>query len=97
MKSLAYVLLAVSAVAAWPFGQEGAQQHAFDNLQTYPGFSLDLTERRLVQLEQNGASYTEWMTELDKAGRSFLFSTIGLILWSRLSSSLLVSSSWTCE
>jgi len=59
------LLLALASVAiATPFGFGEKAQLPFDiHQQVYPGFDLDLNERRLVQLE--GQEPT-WVTELDK-------------------------------
>jgi hypothetical protein len=67
MKSFALVLLAVSAAVASPLVTVGGQQFVLSENQQYPGFNVDLSERRLVEWQRDGNTETRWMTELEKA------------------------------
>lgn len=75
MKSFAFVLLAAWLAAATPMNLQEGLQKPLENLQSYPGFDYDLSERRLVQLDDGQEPV--WMTELEKIqvkadGRKFM-------------------------
>lgn len=75
MKSLSLVLIAACLVAATPLNTFENVQQPLAEYQNYPGFNYDLTERRLVQLDN--ADEPVWMTELEKInvkaqGRKFM-------------------------
>ena len=61
MKSFAALLALVSIVAAVPAAYN--EQIPLGEQATYPGFSLDLNARRLVQMD---GQEPIWMTELEK-------------------------------
>lgn len=61
MKSFAALLALVSIVAAVPAAYN--EQIPLGKQATYPGFSLDLNARRLVQMD---GQEPIWMTELEK-------------------------------
>lgn len=64
MKTFSLLLAFASVVFTTPLSFGENQQLVLDNVPTsYPGFSLDLNELRLIQLE---GSSPEWVTELDK-------------------------------
>jgi hypothetical protein len=67
MKSWSFLLLAVAAAVASPVVQLGGSQFPLGEYQNYPGFNLDLGARRLVQWQKDGETFSEWMTELQKA------------------------------
>lgn len=64
MKSFAVLLSLVCIVAATPLSEFlASEQQPLGAQHDYPGFDLDLNERRLVQLEGQAPV---WMTELEK-------------------------------
>ena len=65
MRAFTVILAFVSAALANPLLFADSQQVPLGNqqLQTYPGFNVDLNERRLIQLE---GQQPVWVTELDK-------------------------------
>ena len=75
MKSLSLVLIAACLAAATPLNTFENVQQPLAEYQNYPGFNYDLTERRLVQLDNTDEPV--WMTELEKIkvkaqGRKFM-------------------------
>ncbi|KAK7695698.1 hypothetical protein QCA50_000334 [Cerrena zonata] len=64
MRAFTIILAFVSAALANPLLFADSQQTPLGNQQTtYPGFDVDLNERRLIQLE---GQQPVWLTELDK-------------------------------
>lgn len=64
MRAFTVILAFVSAALANPVLFADSQQIPLGNQQQrYPGFDVDLNERRLIQLE---GQQPVWLTELDK-------------------------------
>lgn len=65
MKSFAILFSLVLLTVATPLSYDNAQVHLSADEPTYPGYSLDLTAKRLVQFD---GEEPVWMTEYDKVG-----------------------------
>lgn len=63
MKSFSILISLAYLAVATPLIYDGYDQASFSADGSYPGFDLDLTARRLVQLE---GQPPVWMTELEK-------------------------------
>jgi leucyl aminopeptidase len=64
MKSLSILLSLISFVVATPLSSSSQEQLFFNaDGATYPGFNLDLTALRLVEMEGQAPV---WVTELEK-------------------------------
>ncbi|KAF9057756.1 peptidase [Panaeolus papilionaceus] len=63
MKSFAILFSLVLLTVATPLSYDNAQVHLSADEPTYPGYSLDLTAKRLVQFD---GEEPVWMTEYDK-------------------------------
>lgn len=69
MKSLSILLSLLSLVVATPLSYSNQEQLSFNaDGATYPGFNLDLTALRLVEMEGQAPV---WVTELEKVCYKF--------------------------